>query len=422
MKEFIGFEEAFRLTLSQIHPLAPEVSPLFHLTGRILAADVFSKVDSPSADTSLKDGYAVIPEEVEETDAWHPVRLRLKGTTGAGDHRKKVILPGHAIRVTTGAQLPEGAGAVLSEEFCRLEGEDLVCFKNVRSGQNVLKRGSDIRTGDHLARKGEQVSPSLVGLLASAGLEGASVYKRPHVAVIGTGDEIVSPGRPLSPGKLYASNVAEICAWLSQFGIPHGVGLAGDRKEEIVSAIQDQLPSADAFVTSGGIWGSERDLMLQVLESLRWEGCYHRVRMGPGKAVTFGSLEGKPFFCLPGGPPSNEMAFLQIALPGILALGGHGHSPFPVISATLTEDVKGERSWTQFLHAHLRRKGEEIHVLPQRLKSRLQSMARKEALIVIPEGCEGLAQSQRIEVQALVPLVQSFEIFMKSGKEGGNRI
>jgi molybdopterin molybdotransferase len=242
------------------------------------------------------------------------------------------------------------------------------------------------------------------------------------VAVIATGDEIVAPGKPLPGGKLYASNMVEICSWLSVFGMGALAEVAGDRGGEILSAIRKHLAKADAFVTSGGIWGSERDLMTGVLKELQWKGIYHRVKMGPGKAVAFGLLEGKPFFCLPGGPPSNEMAFLQLALPGILALAGRRAAPFPVLTALLTETVKGDKSWTQFVHARLVG-GEEIRVRPEKLKSRLQSMARKEAIIKIPEGAEVIAEGEEIPVQVLIPLVQPHGIFTKlimSGSKQGS--
>jgi molybdopterin molybdotransferase len=210
---------------------------------------------------------------------------------------------------------------------------------------------------------------------------------------------------PLPYGKLYASNVTEICAWLQHFGIPFRLAFVHDQREEIAASIRNHLSIVDAFITSGGIWGSEKDLMLHVLESLDWQGCYHRVRMGPGKAVAFGLLEKKPFFCLPGGPPSNEMAFLQIALPGLLRMTGAVFPPFPLLTATLMADVLGDATWTQFVHALLEKDRGGWRVTPLRQKSRLQSMARKNALIMLPEGCGHLAGGTSITVQVLDPQV-----------------
>jgi molybdopterin molybdotransferase len=141
--------------------------------------------------------------------------------------------------------------------------------------------------------------------------------------------------------------------------------------------------------------------MLEVVEKLGWQGVYRRVRMGPGKPVGFGMLEGKPFFILPGGPPSNEMAFLQLALPAIMKMKGEPGFSFPVVQAHLAETVRGHKDWTQFIHARLEEDKHKLIVKPAKLKSRLISMARKDALILIPEGREELTAKNIIEVQLL---------------------
>jgi molybdopterin molybdotransferase len=156
-------------------------------------------------------------------------------------------------------------------------------------------------------------------------------------------------------------------------------------------------------VTSGGAWGSEHDLILDVVEKLDWQGIYRRVRMGPGKPVGFGLLEQKPFFILPGGPPSNEMAFLQLALPAIMKMKGETAFSFPVVRAQLAETVRGHKDWTQFIHARLEKENHELIVKPAKLKSRLISMARKDALIIIPEGWEEWIAGEIIEIQIMNP-------------------
>jgi len=404
MKHFIGFEEALDLTVSSVPTAGTESLTLDCLTGKISWEDVVSRVDCPSVDSSLKDGYAVISSDIEEASSDNLIPLKVTGQVTAGVSSKLAISNGQAIQITTGAPIPKGADAVLSREFCHRRDDEIYCFNTAEPGRNIFGKGGDIRAGETIASKDEVLSPALIGLLASAGLKEIRVYKSPHVAVIATGDEIVAPGAPLTEGKLYASNMVEICSWLSLFGLSFRTELAPDSKERIVSTILEQLPHVDAFITSGGAWGSERDLIIRVLESLNWRGVYHRVRMGPGKAVGFGLLEEKPFFCLPGGPPSSEMAFLQLALPGLLAMKGYRHPPFPSAEARLTETVRGARDWTQFVHARIERGKNTIMVRPVKQGSRLKSMARKDALIVIPEGCEGLPGGEIIQVQLLGPL------------------
>lgn len=403
MKTSIGFQEALELTLANVAPGHIEELSLLDAVGGILADDVIATVDSPSVSSSRKDGYAVIPEDLKAASPEAPVSLKLVGSLGAGDLRQMPIRRGEAVRVTTGALIPEGAAAVVSEEFCRLDGQILVCLNTAEPGRNILHRGTDVRSGEIMAAGGEELTPPLLGLIAAAGHGTVRVHRVPAAAVIATGDEVVAPGDPLPEGKLYASNMVEIGTWLAIHRIPFETAIIGDHWDDIRAAIQRRLHRADVFITSGGAWGSEKDLILQVAADMGWKGIYHRVRMGPGKPVGFGLLDGKPFFVLPGGPPSNEMAFLQLALPALLKMKGADPKIFPLVRARLASTVTGERGWTEFIHARLQRTDGELCVSPARLKSRLRSMAEKDALIIIPEDRTEISAGETINVQLLRP-------------------
>jgi molybdopterin molybdotransferase len=409
MKTLISFKEALHLTLSNVHAGRTEVLPLNQLISKILSEDIVSKVDCPSTSSSRKDGYAVISEDLTEASVKNPAKLNIVGNLVAGDSPNLTLSNGQAVRITTGAPLPHGGDAIISEEFCRLSGDFIYAHNTADVGRNILEKGSDIRQGETVAKQGEPLLPALIGLLASAGLDKAAVYKAPHVAVIATGDEVVAPGQPLPEGKLYASNMVELCAWLTYLDLSHTAELVKDHKEDIQLAITKQLPNADVFITSGGAWGSEKDLIIKVAENLNWQGIFHRVRMGPGKPVGFGLLEKTPIFILPGGPPSNEMAFLQLALPALLKMKGDQPAAFPVARARLAETVRGHLDWTDFIHARLEKKEGRLVVHPAKLSSRLQSMARKEALITIPENRNEISAGETIAIQIMeTPAIPSF--------------
>ena len=184
MKTFISFEEALALTLANVAAGEAEILPLDQLTGKILAEDIVSRVDAPSITSSRKDGYAVISSDLAGATEENPVELKVVGNLAAGDVSNLRITHGLAVRVTTGAPLPEGADAVLSEEFCRPSADAIIAHHIAEEGRNLLKRASDIRREERVATKGEKLSPALIGLIASAGLDRAPVHKVPKVAVI----------------------------------------------------------------------------------------------------------------------------------------------------------------------------------------------------------------------------------------------
>ena len=234
--------------------------------------------------------------------------------------------------------------------------------------------------GATIIRRGERITPGLLGLAAAAGISSIRVHRRPRVAIISIGDEVVAPGETLHAGQLYASNLVTMEAWLASFGIPCVTSVVPDDVNAIKRALKDCLPRVDVILTSGGAWGSERDLVVGVLNELGWAKRFHYVRMGPGKGIAFGLWENVPVFCLPGGPLSNEMAFLQFALPALLRMEGDARPPLQIVHARLTEDVKSRhRAWTEFKDAviTLDEKGQYAVAL-YRSRSRIEAIARAE--------------------------------------------
>lgn len=398
----IGLSEALKMTLEGVTPLKAKQVELIDGLNHALAGDVTAKVDSPSIDASLKDGYAVVSGDVERATRDHPVRLQLTGHMAAGSNQSVRVVPGTVVRVLTGAKIPPGAQAVVAEEFTHSENGFVTVFNNAEPGRNILPKSSDVAAGQVVAAKGSVVTPGLAGILAAAGHSRIPVVCSPSVAIIATGDEVVAPGKPLPEGKLYASNMTTLGGWCRRYGMHIELDVVKDDPDEIHRILLERSQSADALVTSGGAWTGDRDLVAHTLERLGWKQVFHRIRIGPGKAVGFGMLEGKPVFILPGGPPSNLMGFLQIALPGLLKLAGHRRTGLETINVRLTSDLIGRYAdWTQFIYGTLD-PGSDVPVFKAlKSKSRLRSMAEAQAVVAIAEGKTVLPAGAIVAAQLL---------------------
>jgi molybdopterin molybdotransferase len=400
-KMSIGLQEALCLTLKNIRPLPAENVSLVDSVDRIAAADLYALVNSPSMDSSRKDGYAVLAHEIAHATVENPIRLRLLGSMAAGGGEDIQITPGTTVRVLTGARIPTGADAVLAEEYAKT-GENEVLVQSFAEPKNILKRGSDVTLGKCILRKGQQISPMMAGLLAAAGHSMVPVFRNPVVGIIGTGDEIVEPGKPLPDGMLYASNITTLAGWCARYKIKTRQVIVRDDRAALFCAVKKLASETDVLITSGGAWTGDHDLIANVLEELGWQKVFHRIRIGPGKAVGFGMLDKKPVFVLAGGPPSNLTGFLQIALPGLLALSGNPDPGLPRITARLASEIcEGESNWTDFFFGTLKWNGELPDFYPMTKRNRLYSLAEATAVASIPEGQDSLPKGSIISVQWL---------------------
>jgi molybdopterin molybdotransferase len=403
---YLGYREALHLVCTSVPLLETEELPLDSCVGRIVSEELTAKISYPANAVSLKDGFAVRSEDVAAATPERPVQLRVSGFVFAGSGSEGTVSPGCAVKICSGGSIPPGSDAVVSGEFCTEAMPGSVYIRaDAERGRNVLPAGGEIKAGATIATRGEALMPGGLGLAAAAGISRVRVFRRPRAAVIGVGDEVVAPGCRLDQGQLYASNIVTVGAWLTVFGVSHDSTIVKDDAEEIKTAMLKCRPHVDVFLTSGGAWGSERDFVVTVLRELGWQEIFHHVRMGPGKGIAFGLWEGKPVFCLPGGPASNEMAFLQLALPGILRMGGDNRHPLQTVFARLTENVqRRNRAWTEFKEATLFQDPEgNFHAKLFRERSRLQAIARAYGLVCIPEGVDCLKCLEIVPVQLLMP-------------------
>lgn len=397
----ISFNRAYKLISDNTSPLASEMVTLARSVDRVTSEDIISLIDTPSADISLKDGYALISQDIEDASTENLITLEVVGTQFAGSSTGLVITTGKAAKITSGAIIPDGADAVLSEEFAIDNRVTVTATANAQKGRNILIKGTDIKRDEKILACGTIITPLHIGLLAAAGYSMVNVYKDPRITIIATGDEIAAIGKPIEEGKVSASNLSSISAWCKHFRMENKTFIVGDSEEDIIKAVRDSILLSDCIITSGGAWKGERDFVVRVLDKLGWQMLFHRVRMGPGKAIAFGLLQSKPVFCLPGGPPSNQIAFLQLALPGLLRLQGRNHPPFPTMHATLEMEVTGQKDWTQFIMGSISTKDNRTIFSPMNLVSRLQYLSKAEGIISIPEGMEIIPRGSTIKVRVL---------------------
>ena len=400
-QDYIGFVEALQRVKDHTPLLAPVETELSHLAGLVTAAEILARVASPSVTASTKDGFAVQSHDLAQARPETPVTLELIGDVVAGGPAGAAVTPGKAARITTGGPLPPGCDAVLAREYAELSGNQVICTATAEPGRNVLAKGSDVDQGQVVAPAGIRLDPNRVGLLAAAGCSSAMVHPLPRVALMATGKEVVAPGKPLPAGGLYASNLVTLAARLSLMGCPHISEVVDDDETQIAQTAASLLDQADILLTSGGAWTSRRDLVVSTLTDMGMELIFRRVRLGPGKGVAFGLLHGKPVFCLPGGPPSNEMAFLQLALPCLHIMAGRPNPGLPTTKATLTETLSGTPGWTQAFHGLLQPGNPLPSFIPLPPGGRLKAMADAQAITILPESQATAERGSTVEVQIL---------------------
>ncbi|HUW45675.1 MAG TPA: gephyrin-like molybdotransferase Glp, partial [Dehalococcoidia bacterium] len=414
----ISVEEALEKILSYVKVLEPERKPILDCLGQVLAEDIYSTIDIPPLDNSAMDGYALRAEDTRGASESSPRYLVVVGEVAAGSMPTREVTPGTAIRIMTGAPLPEGADAVV-----RFEDTDEVSRKSSREdlshigilcqakkGLNVRCRGEDIASGNLVLKKGQVLRPQEIGVLASLGRSTALVIRQPIVAILATGDELIGVDQPLAPGKIYDSNNYTIAAEVSRYGgIPKILGIGRDSVRSLTEKIDEGL-DADMLITSGGVSKGDYDIVKDVLAE-HGEVGFWTVCMKPGKPLAFGIIKkveggrkGKvPHLGLPGNPVSSMITFEQFARPAILKMMGKKILAKPSIRAIIEDDVVNTDGRRLFARVSVTKRGGQYHasVTGPQGSGILTSMARANGLAVIPESSRGVKAGDMVEVQML---------------------
>lgn len=415
----LSVEEARSRILDLFQPLESERKPILEALGQVLAEDVVSPMSIPPLANSAMDGYAVQSGGVSGATPESPVSLRVIGQVAAGQLPNEEVVPGTAVRIMTGGPVPPGADAIVpfeetNEYDLKSNGVGLSDITEIQVnvaaavGANVRPAGQDIDKGQTVLRKGTLLRPSEVGVLASVGRDTVEVVRRPVVAVLATGDELMEPGEPVSPGKIYDSNSYSVAAAILRYGgVPRFLGIARDNLESMNDKLEEGL-QADLLLTSAGVSRGDYDIVKDLLAS-RGEVAFWSVRMRPAKPLAFGVFPrpggGRqvPHVGLPGNPVSALVAFEELVRPAILRMLGRTDLDKPTIRAELEEDVVNSDGRRVFARVVVTRRNGRYYacLTGDQGSGVLTSMALANGLAICPEDVPRMKAGEEVDVQML---------------------
>ncbi len=400
----ISVVEARDTILNRVRPIGVERVDIVSGRGRVLAEDVHATRNQPPWDNSAMDGYAVRAADTVPASPNTPAELEIVEDLPAGYVAKRAVGPGQAIHIMTGAPVPEGADTIVRvERTLRVDERRVRVLQPVEPGTDLRRAGEDIREGDLIIPAGTLIRPAEVGLLASTNRSQVSVYRRPRVAVLSTGDEIVDVDEPLEDGKIVDSNGYALTALVADAGgVPLRLGICPDTQEALEQALRDGLV-ADAIITSGGVSVGEYDYVKAALEAVGTSMAFWKVSMTPGRPLTFGAIDDTIVFGLPGNPVASMVTFELFMRPALLKMQGYTHLYRPTIKAVLQEDITKSLGRKQFIRVTLEQRDGTFFASRTGAQGSgiLRSMSIADGLAVSHEEQEFMEAGQEIEVMLL---------------------
>lgn len=387
----ISVEEALERILSGIHTLLPTQVPLAESVGLVLAEDIVAREDMPPFANSAMDGFALRSQD-SQPRAGQPPRLRVTGSVAAGYVADHAVEEGTAMRIMTGAPVPPGADAVIQIELTKYDGPQsdwVEVLQAVPPGNNIRPAGEDMRSGQTILHQCTEIGPWEIGILATLGAATVPVIRRPQVAILGTGDEVIEIDQPLKPGKIRNSNSYLLEAAVARAGAtPVRLGVARDTVESLREKFALALGS-DLIITSGGVSVGDFDLVKDIMAE-QGEIHFWRINMRPGKPVAFGSIGQTPLLGLPGNPVSAAVTFELFARPVLRKMLGHTRLQRPQVEVIVEDGVKDRAARRHYVRAHVEwREGHFVARTTGNQGSNIMTSLRNaNALVIVPENME----------------------------------
>ena len=388
----ISIREAIDLVLAEVARLPAEAVPLPEADGRVLLETVRAPFDVPGFPNSQMDGFGVRAADVAGATADTPSVLQVVATVAAGRPYGAAVEPGTAVRIMTGAPVPAGVDAVIPIEDAETPETGRVSFRApVEAGRFVRPAGEDMARGEVVLEAGRALRPADVGVLASIGVASVPVSRRPRVAILGTGDELVPLGEPLGPGQIHDSNAYTLAAAVREVGgEPHRFGIIEDRKETLREALRAGA-EYDAVLSTGGVSVGDFDHVKDVMDEIGLRRRFWKVAQKPGKPITFASQEGCAYFGLPGNPVSAMVCFVLYVAPALRTALGRSDRFAPVVDVTIGERMPTVTDFTELVRSTFRK--EEGRLVAVRTGSQssgvLRSLSLADGLVLSDPGCSG---------------------------------
>ena len=406
----ITTDEALGIILKKAKRLEPVSVPLTESLGKVLAEDIVSGDDIPPFANSAMDGYAVVASDTKDASEDTPVELEVLEDQPAGTVATQAVRKGTAIRIMTGAPLPDGADAVVQVENT-ISGKDqrvrhgfVKILKPVRATNNVREAGEDVKRGEIVLTAGTLLGPAALGLLASLGHPHVKVFRPARIAIITTGDELLEIDQPLQPGKIRNSNAYSLYAQVEQTGaVPVKAGISVDTKEALARILKTALSDADIIMTTGGVSVGDYDLVKDVLDLLGAKLEFWRVAQKPGKPFGFWTYEGKSIFGLPGNPVATMVCFEEYVRPAARKMMGYDLLFRPEVEATTTNDIKKKPGRIHFIRVIVE-KNDNVYTVsstgPQG-SGILKSMVLANGLALIPADIEFVQAGGKVKAHLI---------------------
>jgi molybdopterin molybdotransferase len=405
----LGVDEARERILDAVSPLEPGDIPLLDALGLVLASDVVSTVNIPPFRNSAMDGYAVRSLDTSGASSSQPAQLTVIAELAAGYPSEVTVESGQAVRIMTGAAMPDGADAVVRFEETDEIGPEasrdrraVQIHIEAKPGENVREAGEDVRAGTTVLKAGTVLRPAEIGVLASINQSRVRAHRRPRVGILSTGDEVIGLGPELRPGQIRDANSYTLAAMVKHYGgEPVVLGVARDTIEDLRTKLS-ATRGVDLLVTSGGVSLGDYDMVKQVLQAEGEIGLW-QVRIKPGKPLAFGRIGTTPLLGLPGNPVAAFVAFEQFGRPALLKMLGRTDWQPLTVKARLLTDQENRGQRRHFVRGILERRGDTYVVGPSGSQGSavLSSVARANCLIVVPESWEYAEAGSIVDVQLL---------------------